>query len=301
MSSHEVIYPRDICLVVFCYRRSVFTFNSIRKCVVSGSARSVSIYHIAGLFNRENVILILYLVHLVGNGDPDVVRGRCCQCSGEVFLSKRKGSLDIQLVMMVTAYENLIAFFVNQHHPIIFFRGLTRNMSANDDTDRIICAVFTFEDILFRGRGHIRDVAHPGIILRKCDKRIVFARPLEIESLFRVIGSYRTKGIRVIGYKTRHLYPPVDRIVDGNLRMVADHLYHISLVGHLSIDLTIVIRIAGKTCPIDHTPRRTLQQSHNLGLRFVTKFILLEFRHILIGEKMYGSGIFRHFGLEISC
>ena len=83
--------------------------------------------------------------------------------------------------------------------------------------------------------------------------------------------------------------------------MVADHLYHISLVGHLSIDLTIVIRIAGKTCPIDHTPRRTLQQSHNLGLRFVTKFILLEFRHILIGEKMYGSGIFRHFGLEISC
>ena len=114
--------------------------------------------------------------------------------------------------MVVAAHEYLLAVLVHQHDAVVLVHALSVGVSPDDDTDGIVRAGLALEDILVRGRGHVRDVAHLGVFQR--ERNEVGCLPLvprEVEALFGVVGSHRTEGVGVVCHEARHGNPRVGR------------------------------------------------------------------------------------------
>ena len=258
------------------------------------------VQHMVGFLHRQDIILVLHLVHLVRNGDPDVVGGRRGQRLLERSLPEGERTVDMQFVVMIAADEYLIPLLVEQHHPVVEVvrSGLPGRVSADDHAHGVFGSVLALEDILVAGGPHVHDIAHLGVVQRERDERIVLPGPLEVEPFGRMERRDRSEGIRIAGHESRHLQPLVRPVVDGDPRMVADHPDGIALFRHLRVDPALVGRIAGETGPVDHHAGTALQDGHHLRLGLVAEIVLREFRHILVGHEMNRPGVFGHIGRE---
>ena len=85
LSCHRVLYPCDVGLVGSGYLLPVLAREGVFELVGVAADLALVDYH-KGLLDREDVVLVLHFVHVVGDGNPDVVGGRCRQCLLEGIL-----------------------------------------------------------------------------------------------------------------------------------------------------------------------------------------------------------------------
>ena len=258
------------------------------------------------LSHCEDIFAVLHLVHAVGNGNPHVVRGSRLQRFGKSSLPERESARNIQLVIVIPANGYLVSFFIHQHHAVIAVFRISLITSVQDDADRIVRTVLTLENVLSHIRGHVRHIAQLGIISRNRDEVISLPVGLgEIKAFFRMERGHRTEGICIINGKAVHgKIAIVFRIIDRYLGMVTEHFNIVSRSAHL-LGYVLFLQLIGgivtcETRPANHTSGRTFEQCHHFRFRLVAELVLLEIRHHLIGNKMYGPGILGHFGLERS-
>lgn len=292
-----VVQPRDLGLVVLRDLCPVLARQRVGERV--GVSRVAFAQDIVGLCDREDVVLVLDLVHVVRDGDPHVVgrSGRRGLLEGR--LSEGELAPDVKLVVEVAAQKQLFACFIEQQHAVVPVpvRPLGGKVSADDDADRIVGPVLALEDVLVVGRRDIHDVAHLGIVDRQRDERLV-AGPCEVEPFLGVEGRHRAEGVRVVGYESRHLEPLVVGVGDRDSCVVADHLDRVSGSGQLLVDAAVIVGSAGESGPVDHPARRSLEDGHYLGFRVAAEVVLLKLRHVLVGQEVDRPRVFGHHGTE---
>ena len=282
------VQPRHRGEVGLGYPRTVFAGHGIIERI--GIARLLLTEHIARLRHGQDVVLVLHLIHLVGYGDPDVVRG--LQRAGEVGLSVGKRAGYVQPVMAVTAYQHLFSLVVDEHDTIIEVGILTGQMPTKDDAHGIVRSILALEDILVGSGAHVHDVAHHRPVLRKRYERLGTG---PYEPLLRMPGGHGPVGIRIADHETGDFEETVARrIQHRHPRLVAYEDDGTAL--HLLVDFPVVSRRTCETGPIYHLARGTLQYGHDFRLGLVAETVLRKILHILVPDEMYRPRILRYTG-----